>query len=415
MTTAHDAQALLQETFGVSAAVTVRAPGRVNLVGEHTDYAHLPVLPMAIDRALQVAIAPTDDPAVRVVSAGFDGIAELPRDGGSAAARGWQAYAAGVVQRMNDVAPGRGAFVAVAGDLPHGGGLSSSSAFSVGLMAALDAAWDGGLDRDTIAKRAAEAERTAGVETGGMDQQVIAHALAGHALRIDFYPFQHRPVPLPAGLAFVVASSGEDAPKGGAARDAYNGRVIGMRLATAVLAEKLGVEPSFPLRLGDIAEIDVVDLLAEELQPHGTVKEIGDQARIPISKLARFSMGSWEIDRPAPVRGVALHILSEAERVNAAVAALEAGDLKAFGETLNGSHQSLREHMECSTGRLDKLCAAMRRAGAFGARLTGAGFGGHALAACPPGAVDGVIEAAQGVTGGAPAFPVEASGGYEVV
>jgi galactokinase len=408
------ARARFEETFGGSPSVVVRAPGRVNLIGEHTDYAHLPVLPMAIDRALWIAAAPTATPVLRARSNTFPDVIEVdrhePRHRG-----GWGAYLAGVLGMLETVAPGRGANVAIAGDLPSSGGLSSSSAFSVGVMIALLNAWGETNDPAAVALQAAEAERSVGVETGGMDQLAIALAREGSALRIDFEPLAWRHVPLPDGLHFVVASSGDDAPKGGAARDAYNERVMGMRLATALLCERIGVDPVFPLRLGDIAAIDVVDIIAEELPPMSSVQEASKLTGVPIGKLGRFSSGSWDINRKTPVRPVAMHILAEAARVEAAEQALAIADLSRFGGLLNESQYSLRDNMRCSTPALDALCKAMRRAGAFGARLTGAGFGGFALAACDGDHVLPVLEAARSATGGTEAFEVVASDGVQVL
>ena len=126
----------------------------------------------------------------------------------------------------------------------------------------------------------------------------------------------------------------------------------------------------------------------------------------------RLSSDRWDHLAKVPVRRVALHILSEAQRVDAAEAALVAGDLKGFGGLLDASHDSLRQEMRCSSPGLDKVCAAMRRAGAYGARLTGAGFGGYAFAAAPPDQVPAIIEAATAATGG-PAFEVRAAGAME--
>ena len=403
-----------EERFGRPPTVVVRAPGRLNLIGEHTDYAHLPVLPIAIERAVTLAAAPADGDAVTVVSAAFEGEARLERIRLTNGTAPWHRYVAGALHQLLDLAPARGADVLVGGDLPSSGGLSSSSAFTTGLLAALAAAWGMPLDREDLVRRAIVAERHSGVESGGMDQAVIVFAQAGHALRIDFDPPARRPVPIPAGLAFVAASSGEEAPKGGAVRDAYNERVVGARLAAAMLADQVGLDIGAPPFLREVAGIDVVELLVDDLPEKVSAKEVAHGVDVDVEHLVRFTADRWDPVAKVPVRRVARHILGEAARVDEAEAALLAGELEAFGELLDASHNSLRQDLRCSTAALDRLCAAMRKAGAYGARLTGAGFGGFALAAVRPERVAQVIEAAEAATGG-PAFEVHASAGLTQV
>ncbi|MBE7520470.1 MAG: hypothetical protein HS107_14620 [Thermoflexaceae bacterium] len=398
---------------GEPPAAIFRAPGRVNLIGEHTDYSHLPVLPIAIERGLTVAAAPAPGGVVEAASSAFAGEPVIDRANPAATpAIPWSRYLTGALRELANVAPGRGARLLIDGDLPAGGGLSSSSALTVGVIAALAAAWDVPLPPGEIVRRAVVSERHAGVESGGMDQEVIVFAEDGAALRIDFDPPGHRAVPLPAGLAFVAASSGEDAPKAGAARDAYNERVVGARIATAMLADEIGLEVEHPLVLRQVAGVDVIDVLVDGLPERISAAEAAHGIDLDVEQLVRLTAGRFDHQLKVPVRRVARHILGEAERVGRAEAALLAGDLPAFGRLLNESHNSLREDFRCSTAALDRLCAAMRKSGASGARLTGAGFGGYALAAAPPASVAAIIEAAVAATGG-PAFEVHASAGLE--
>ncbi len=403
------------EAFGEPPAVVARAPGRVNLIGEHTDYSGLPVLPIAIDRALLVAAAPNDSGVVEVRSESFDPPARIRRDAPDAGIAGpWHGYLAGALAELAAVAPGRGAQVLVSGDLPAGGGLSSSSALTVGVIAALAAAWGADLPPEEAARLATTAERHVGVETGGMDQQVIALARAHHALRIDFLPPAVRHVPIPEGLSFVVAFSGQEAPKGGAARDAYNERVVGTRAAAVLLAHQMGFEiETDPPLLAHVAGVDVVDVLADELPEKAAARDAARTAGIDVARLTTLTNAEFDPALKLSIRRVARHVLSEAARVDAAEAALAAGNLKAFGAILNESHASLRDDLRCSTQALDKVCAAMRKAGAFGARLTGAGFGGYAVAAVPEGKEEAVIAAAISATGG-PAFTVVPSDGLRL-
>lgn len=392
-------------------AVVVRAPGRVNLIGEHTDYSDLPVLPMAIQQSLFAAAAPADGDAIEVASLDFPGRATISR----AVPHGpepWQRYIAGALAQLSDVAPGQGAKLLISSNLPATGGLSSSSALTMGTLAALLAVWRQPFEPGDLARRAIIAERHAGVESGGMDQTVIAFARADTALRIDFRPPSREIVPLPEGLAFVVASSGQEAPKGGSARDAYNERVVGARIAAAMLADQVGVDLDVPLTLGQLADVDVVEVLVEGLPEKVSPQQVAHGTEVDLQHLVQLTAASFDHMQKVPVRRVARHIFSEAERVGGAQAALLAGDLRRFGRLLDESHNSLREDMRCSTPALDRLCAAMRRAGALGARLTGAGFGGFAVAACLPEHIETVVEAAVTATGG-PAFEVRASNGLE--
>jgi len=396
-------------------AVVVRAPGRVNLIGEHTDYSNLPVLPMAIEQCLFVAAGPRKDGVVEAASSHAEGITRIDRVTPRAdEAAPWSAYLAGALKELADIAPGRGANLLIEGELPAGGGLSSSSALTTGLIAALAAAWDAPLAAGEVVRRAIVAERHTGVETGGMDQAVIVFGEAGSALRIDFDPPGHHPVPLPRGLAFVAAYSGADAPKAGDARAAYNERVVGAHLTAAMLADSVGLDLSYPITLRQVAGIDVVEVLVDGLPERISATEVAHGADVDVEHFVRLTAGRFDHQVKVPVRRVARHILSEAGRVDEAEAALRSGDLAAFGRLLNQSHASLRDDFRCSTAALDKVCAAMRKAGAIGARLTGAGFGGYALAATRPEQLSAVIEAAEAATGG-PAFEVRAADGLRLL
>ena len=401
------------QAYGIPPAAVVRAPGRVNLIGEHTDYSDLPVLPIAIEQSLFVAAVATEDATVEAASAQFGRAALMQRQGANAAAS-WQRYVVGALSQLVDVAPARGAKLFVSGDLPSAGGLSSSSALTMGVIAALLAAWEQPFDPEDVARRATVAERHVGVESGGMDQAVIAHGRAGNALRIDFRPPARTLVPLPQGLMLVVAYSGEEAPKGGTARDAYNERVVGARIAAAMIADQVGVDLDLPLTLGQVSGVDVVDIIVDGLPEKVSAQEVAHGTEVDLQHLVQLTAANFDHMAKVPVKRIARHILSEAQRVSEAQDALISGDLYRFGKLLDESHNSLREDFRCSTPALDRVCAAMRRAGAFGSRLTGAGFGGYALAACERAQGAAVIAAATGATGG-PAFEVRAADGMALL
>jgi galactokinase len=281
------------------------------------------------------------------------------------------------------------------------------------VLAVLANAWANPLDDEALAQRAIVAERFVGVESGGMDQTVIVFGEAGKALRIDFVPPARTLVPIPEGLRFVVASSGEEAPKGGSARDAYNERVVGARIAASMLSDEIGVDLDLPPTLGQVSGIDVVDILIEGLPEKVSPQEVAHGTGVQVEHLVQLTTANFDHMAKVPVKRIARHILAEADRVDLAQQALIACDLREFGAILNDSHNSLREDFRCSTATLDRLCAAMRKAGALGARLTGAGFGGYALAACTSDTIQAVIDAASQATGG-PAFEVHASDGLRL-
>ena len=344
--------------FGRPPTVVVRAPGRVNLIGEHTDYNGLPVLPLAIDRAVRVAGAPRADGRVRVASLAarfapreYALQAAIPRD----AAGDWGNYHKAAAQGLIDVlgadALAGGDFL-IDGDVPPGAGLSSSSALVVGSMLALLAVHGREMAAARLAELAATAERYVGTQSGGMDQAVCLLARAGHALRIDFDPLRARPVPIPPGAALIVCHSLVEAEKSGAAREAYNQRVAECRLACRRFEAMTGGAPL--VHLGDL----------RRREPERPLREWAERFAAAI---------------PPPddvlVRRVR-HVLLEAERVDAAEAALAAGDWPALGALMDASHASCRDDYEISSPALEALVAAARAAGALGARLTGAGFGG---------------------------------------
>ncbi|MBM4320324.1 MAG: hypothetical protein FJ125_10265, partial [Deltaproteobacteria bacterium] len=364
---------------------------------------------------------------VHAVSRCFDVPAQLLRAAPAAGvAAPWHRYLAGVLRQLPEAPPRLGARLLIAGDLPATGGLSSSSSLTMGLLGGLNALWQLGLSPTELVARGIVAERHVGVESGGMDQTVITMGRRGAALHIAFAPPARRIVPLPAGLRLVAAFSGEEAPKGGAVQQAYNERVIGCRLAAALLARRLGCSAGQPPVLGAVVQaagrasgdaageaLAALAALVAQLPRLASASAVAGQLGQEVEPLVALTAGRAEAERPVLVRPVAHHVLGEASRVALAEAALRAGDLAGFGRLLDASHRSLAEDFRCSTPALDRLCDALRRAGARGARLTGAGFGGYALAALAPEHEPVVLAAARAATGG-PAFAVTASDGLSV-
>ncbi|MDH3297630.1 MAG: galactokinase [Gemmatimonadota bacterium] len=351
--------------FRAAPSHVVRAPGRVNLIGGHIDYHGLPVLPVALDRDVRLLFRPRTDGVVRAqtCAAGLAGASfELATRIPSAELGDWSNYVRGAAQSMVlERGVDRGLDLLVNSTLPMAVGLSSSSALAVAASLALARVNDLELDRVEFAGQMAVAERYVGTQGGGMDQAVCLLALAGHAVYVEFLPLTVRPIALPSDLRVVVAHSLERVEKSGVARAAYNDRRRNGELALALVASHLGLAPN---------------------TSYGELINQGDIAR---QAAAQVLSGS--------AAGCFRHVVSEARRVAEAVAALESGDLVTLGGLMDASHESLRENLEVSTPALDELVAVARRAGALGCRLTGAGFGGSAVALVAADRVDDVYAA----------------------
>jgi galactokinase len=384
----------------------VSVPGRVNLIGEHTDYSYLPVLPMAIHRRVAIAAATADRFEIH-------SSAEPTPVVGPPGMAGWHRYLAAALTQSG-YEPELAAVIT--SDLPVTGGLASSTALTIGFMAALTAVAGERVVPDAIAQAALAAERLAGVESGAMDQTVIIHGRKDAALRIDFAvgrPPSVELVPLPADLRTVVAYSGEPAHKGAGARHAYNRSVVACRAAAVLIGRVAGLPALTGPVLGEVAGVTGALELAADLASTMTARAAAGKAGVDPAILVHLATGEFDPDEPLSIRAAAVHVLSEAVRVDQAEAALVGGDVPGFGRLLDASHASLAD-FGASTPRLDTLTAAMRRAGALGARLTGAGFGGNAVGVCLPSRLEAVIEAAR-MAGGGPAFEVSADTGLTLV
>ncbi len=423
--------------FGRRPDVVVRAPGRVNIIGEHTDYNGLPVLPIAIDRHVLVAAAARDDRRVRVANADARFAArayQLQAGIRRFAAGDWGNYHKAAAQGLlSSLGPDvlRGGDFLVDGTVPPGAGLSSSSALVVGSALALLAVNDRSLPPLQLAELSAASERYVGTESGGMDQAACVLAQAGHALRIDFDPLRTRAVPIPAVYVFVVCHSLVSAEKSGAARSAYNGRVVECRLACRVLERILGA--SLPRSLAHFGELrrlfperslaDFSAILENALPPRPLrLDEIAELVGTPSAHLAAAAGHDVRARATYAIVQRARHVLSEAERVEHAEAALAAGDWLGLSALMDASHTSCRDDYAVSSPALEELIAAAKAAGAVGARLTGAGFGGSTVNLVPSADTSlflAMIERSfyqnrRGARGGEHAFVVTPSAGASV-
>ena len=307
------------------------APGRVNLIGDHTDYTGGLAVPMAIDLGTTVVLE-RGGQTVELVSADEQDVAIVPLgvEDPATVAPGWARYVAGVVAELR---PSEGGAGTVATTLPLGAGLSSSAALEVALALALG--FEGTpLDLARLCQRAEQ--RAWGVRTGVMDQLASAAGQAGHALVMDFTSSTVTPVPLPSDAEVVVVDSGQ---RRSVATSAYAER----RRQCEAAAELVG-----PLRS---ASVEAATSIADPL-----------------------------------LRRRARHVVSENARVLAFADCLAAGDAAGAGALMTESHASLRDDFEVSTPVLDDLVSGLLAVeGVLGARLTGAGFGGCVVALARPG------------------------------
>lgn len=314
-----------------------RVPGRVNLVGEHLDYNGGPSLPFAIDRSVLLKARRRDDDTVNVWSGGEK--ASFPTSVGPGDVAGWSAYVAGAVWSLTSVGHDvPGVDLVLESDLPTGAGLSSSAALTCGVISALDDFLALGLGPTDVALAAQRVENDyVGAATGLMDQLAVMHGQEGHAVWVEplAEPPVTRPVPLgtfEAGLVLLVIGTGvqhDHAESGYAER----------RAESALAAEQLGLPllakagPDAVLRLED-------DTLKRRTR----------------------------------------HVITETTRVRAAARVLAEGSWEQLGTILTASHESMRDDYEISCAELDVAVEAALEAGALGARMTGGGFGGSAIA-----------------------------------
>jgi galactokinase len=337
-------------------AIQARGPGRVNLIGEHTDYNDGLALPFAIERGVTVTIEARDGDEVvaRALDAGEEDVFALadppPSDG-------WRAFVRGTVAELRGAGHAlRPCVLTIEGDLDQGAGLSSSAALEAALSLALLALAgepDPGRDeRRELARLCSRVENDwVGAETGLLDQLASLCGERGHALRIDFASLELEPVPLELGdWSLITLDSGATHSH---AASGYNQRREECRRA----CRALGIASLREATLGDLGALD--DPLLER------------RAR---------------------------HVLEENDRVDAMVAALHANDLEQAGRLLDASHASLRDLYDASVPEVEATVAALKRAGAAGARMVGGGFGGAVLALLGPGVAgpDGALAVAAG-------------------
>ncbi len=342
----------LAQSLGREPQVRTQAPGRVNLIGEHTDYNDGFVLPTPIPQQTTVELAARDDPHVRVASANVADGAPAEYELGEEAPRGhWGDYVQGVTHVLLSDGHRLAGFDAyVHSDVPIGGGLSSSAALGVALQRALRERFDLVLDDVQIARNAQRAENEfVGAQVGIMDPLVASVGRLGEALFVDTRDLTTLHLPIPVDLQLVVVDSGTSHRVAGGE---YNQR----RRECEQAAVRLGVR---------------------------SLRELGVDALDRVAAL------------PDPLARRARHVITENQRVLDAVAAMTDGELDTLGRLLAASHASLRDDYEVSTPAIDALVAALsEQPGVLGARITGGGFGGSVVAFAVAGRGDEAAERA---------------------
>jgi galactokinase len=373
------ARALLFEKWSPrETPLFARAPGRLNLIGEHTDYNNGFVMPVALDRAVYVAATPRPDRLVRVWSDAMGAAAEFSLDKLDQRRDDWAKYLQGVAWVLRDMGmPLQGLDAAIYADVPRGAGLSSSAALEVAWALALLEPTGRKLPQRALALACQRAENEyVGMRCGILDQFASVFGQEGAALLIDCQSLEVTPVPLPA-KDFVLVVCDTNKPRQ-LVDSEYNQR----REACEQAAEILGV--------ASLREADKETVTA-----------------------AREKLGEERFRR-------AWHVVTENERVLEYAEALRSGNLSAAGQLLSASHKSLRDFYEVSCPELEAMWEATQRAGCFGSRLVGGGFGGAVMAMVPPGAtarfVPEVASAYQAATKLKPnVFVVQVAAGAEVL
>ena len=326
-----------EELFGRRPSVRATAPGRVNLMGDHTDYNEGFVLPAAIPQHTEVELEPRGDRVVRIWSDQFRGAAPVEyRLGEEARDGGWADYARGITRMMAECGPVGGFDARIASRVPVGSGLSSSAALEIALARAVREAFTLRVSDVELAKAARKAENEfVGAPVGIMDQMACSLADGASALFLDTRSLEFERVPLPGSAALIVIHSGVSHRH---ADGGYGAR----RRECLEAAAALDVSALRDVSSAESARIDAL--------------------RPPLDRRAR-------------------HVVSENQRVVDTATALRAGDLARIGRLFLESHMSLRDDFEVSVPEIDALVQiASRVRGVHGARLTGGGFGGSVVA-----------------------------------
>lgn len=351
---AQDATELFRSTYNTDPAGCWVAPGRVNLIGEHVDYAQGISLPFALSQVTAVAASPREDSTVRITSISGESTLQAEVDLNEVGPKNpanWSGYIVGTIWALAEagVIPLQGYDMALVSDVPLGAGLSSSAALECCVAVAACDLQHATADKDTLATACMRAENeVVGASTGGLDQQISLKGEDGHALAIDFRDNTSYQVPFDMkghGLAILVVDT--NAP-----HELADGQYASRRAVIDGVSEKFGA-------LREQENLNPDAWADENPDPTGTL----DQQ-------------AWR----QKVRARVAHVQSEITRTANAIEQLKRGDMAAFGDSMCASHASLRDDYEVSCPELNMVVDTAMANGALGARMTGGGFGGSAIA-----------------------------------
>ncbi|KAL6526469.1 galactokinase [Orobanche gracilis] len=417
------------EFFEHTPDIYTRSPGRVNLIGEHIDYEGYSVLPMAIRQDTIVAIRKVEgEKVLRIANVNSEKytLCTYPADPdqeidlknhkwGHYFICGYKGFYEYAKSKGIDVDETVGLEVVVDGIVPTGSGLSSSAAFVCSSTIAIMAVLGATISKKELAQLTCECERHIGTQSGGMDQAISVMAQSGFAALIDFNPIRATEVQLPAGGAFVIAHSLAESQKAVTAATNYNNRVVECRLASIVLGVKLGMSAEEAITkvktLSDVEGLCVLfagthgssdpllavkEFLKEEPYNGKDIEEIIKEKLEAVFANSPSSLDVLRATNHFKLHQRAAHVYSEAKRVYAfkdavssklsmaeplrSVRLVGEETLKKLGDLMNESHYSCSVLYECSCPELEELVKICRDNGALGARLTGAGWGGCAVA-----------------------------------
>nr|KYP52611.1 Galactokinase [Cajanus cajan] len=409
------------EIFGHPPQIFARSPGRVNLIGEHIDYEGYSVLPMAIRQDTIMAIRRNESEKVlkianvnggkySVCTYHADPLQEIDlrnHKWGHYFICGYKGFYDYAKLKGVNVGEPIGLDVLVDGIVPTGSGLSSSAAFVCSSTIAIMAAFDVNFPKKEIAQVTCDCERHIGTQSGGMDQAISVMAKTGFAELIDFNPIRATDVQLPAAGTFVIAHSLAESQKAVTAVTNYNNRVVECRLASIVLAIKLGMDRKEAIsKVNTLSDIEglcvsfagtrnssdpvlaVKEYLKEEPYTAEQIEEVtGEKLASFLNNNAAY-LEVVKVAKHYKLHQRAAHVYSEAKRVHAFKDVVSSDlrqvfneeMLKKLGDLMNESHHSCSVLYECSCPELEELVNICRKNGALGARLTGAGWGGCAVA-----------------------------------
>mmetsp|Transcript_13653 Transcript_13653/g.25751 ORF Transcript_13653/g.25751 Transcript_13653/m.25751 type:complete len:491 (+) Transcript_13653:706-2178(+) len=418
--------------FGTDPKFIARAPGRVNLIGEHIDYSGYGVLPMALENDTLIAVALLDDEEAAidvrsVSSAQFPGqrISNEPR---FFEEKIWLNYfLAGYKAATSDLAHKKSFAALIEGNVPIAAGLSSSASINVAsAIAALYANEPSKIEardllpedqqdslkphyvaskrltKKNIADLTTKYERMVGVACGGMDQAISSLATKGFASLINFNPIVTQPVTLPEGFAFVIGNSMTQSAKVLTQATCYNKRVVECRLGVLYLTRFLHLSSDVKTykELQEAAGLtfEALDTLIDEHLTQDSYSKEDLESLFNVSLLydlvsdVPYSDLVLNVNTEYKLKQRGLHVVREAKRVIEFAEASASGQVERLGTLMNESHESCRDLYECSSEELDRFTSIALKHGAIGARLTGAGWGGCAIALVPNALLAQVME-----------------------